>query len=368
MDWFQGELATVWPYLRFLSLMRPRKIGQQVFQSYLNVQKSLPAKFQQLKEACQQAETLLDRAVQSLFHSGLKEEEDVQRIQELLSTMVNQLFHGPYLLKEVESCKADFTKGSGGYCESFGRQEEKLRRRHLGAKYLGYFYTPAEIVNVNADILNFLTGLGALYASTQLCRLTPRVALGVIAAVGIVGPIVKFQQFDARTDFEEIQAEVEDKLCNVRKMKHMGPSISGYYEELEQDIKTIQSHEDKFLNLSEQVPLLKAGNVDVDSMDAEMLGAHLRALDLPDCADKLLRARISGHAFMKVLEEKDFEELGMEGITLRRLMELQAGTGLFSWILRKSTQHDVGLRLEEKCLRLETQAVTSDAHLLSDSC
>ena len=145
--------------------------------------------------------------------------------------------------------------------------------------------------------------------------------IGALACFTTVG--MKWMHFETRADFKALQDEIEDTLKHIRDIKRMGCNISRFYEELREDIQTIQSCAAMFQQLHRQIPHLKTTQ-DVDGWDSRTLSAVLHEWELPTCARMVSDHKIDGRAFLHVLGEKDFQDLGIKcDLTLRRLQEVQ---------------------------------------------
>ena len=229
----------------------------------------------------------------------------------------------------MRECEKDFAGHQDGYEESIQQQEETWRWRHHMAKYFEKIYSPLAWVDssrVSRDagcgvffVLNLVAaGTGSLPA--YLSCLT-----GIGALLSVFAPAVKWQFFDFRTDFDSLQTETEDTLQRIRKVKLMGRSISLFYQDLAFEIANIIRLEKRFENIQRTLPRLKAQKKDVSTWDSHTLGDELHRLELKDCAAIFLNANISGHAFLHVLKEKDFKDLGIaDELSLRRLLDMQA--------------------------------------------
>ena len=169
-------------------------------------------------------------------------------------------------------------------------------------------------------------GIGALLTMLG-ARFSPRVRWYAIAgtvACSLI-PVSKWFYFGGSADFDKLQVETKEILAKVRNIKHMGCNISSFSRKLAEDIQAIMSHVTVLKQLEQQLPYLKARSLGVDTWDANKLSAALHGWNLDACALTLLEHNISGHAFLHVLKEQDFQEMGItDDLTLRRLQEIQA--------------------------------------------
>ncbi|CAE7199294.1 unnamed protein product [Symbiodinium pilosum] len=306
-------------------------IGRRVLGKVLHLQQHLPAKIQVIqKEACQVRDVLGMRVVDYLGNSALSEEA-IAFVQGSLTEILEQLFKRGSLvklLKEVQECQKDFAGHQGGYEQSIGQKELEWRKRHSMLRTFDRLYTVVGWIDrswvspdVSFGIGAVLTFLGGRHAFAPAVRSWAYVGAAACSMI----PAIKWWFFDGRTDFGCLEDETEQTLENIRDIKRMGYDIHRYYLELAEDTKRIMSHATKFQQLCQQLPFLQGRAVDVDSWDANKLSAALHDWNLDGCAVTFLDNSISGHAFLHVLREQDFRDMGITcELTLRRLNDMQA--------------------------------------------
>ncbi|CAE7376115.1 unnamed protein product [Symbiodinium sp. CCMP2592] len=303
-------------------------VGQRSLGKVSFLQQHLPDKLKHIqKEAEGVRDVLGTHTVASLGHSSFSD-EDIKYNQAALTKMQDQLCNGGLskLLSEVQAGEKDFAGNQGGYEQSISKEELQWRKRHSWAKGFGWLYTAVAFVNPDVVSKDVTFGIGAFLAMLG-ARFSPRVRWYSIAgtlACSLI-PVSKWFYFGGRTDFDKLQVETKDILTEVRKIKHMGCNISSFYQKLAEDIQAIMSHVTVLKQLEQQLPFLKARTLAVDTWDANKLSAALHGWNLDACALTLLEHNISGHAFLHVLKEQDFQEMGItDDLTLRRLQEIQA--------------------------------------------
>ena len=306
-------------------------VGSEIT-AVMHLQRSLPAKFEDLLKGAEHVRDVLGaRVVEVMNHSGLTAESNAS-VKGAISEMKSELFEAgcKKLLQLVKDHENEFTKKQGGYHQCMRQQEQRLRSQFGLAKWLKYIYSPFTSV-FNGGFQDFFLGASAVVsAATALAGVKMSRAfcassmIGAATCVPFTALFLKIQNFEFRTDFEKIQEEIEEQLVQVRKIKHMGNHMASFLKSLKEDVQTIQAHERKFDQLIQQLPWFLSQNLDVRTWNAELLSAALQKWDLPQCAKMFLKKQISGQAFMEVMQENDFKDLGIEDqLTLRRLKQLQ---------------------------------------------
>ncbi|CAE7296578.1 unnamed protein product [Symbiodinium sp. CCMP2456] len=303
------------------------KTAQRVLGKVLHLQQHLPAKLKLVQKTAEEVRDVLGMRIVDILGHSTYSEEDIKFGQEALTKVQEQLFDGGLrkLLREVQDCEKDFAGQEDGYEQSISKEELQWRKRHFLGKSFCWLYTAVAFVNPDVVSKDVSFGIGALVTMFG-ALLSPNVwwyAMAGTVACSLI-PAIKWWHFGGRTDFDKLQAETKDILENVRDIKHMGCNISSFYRKLAEDIQAIMSHATVLKQVEEQLPFLKARTLGVDTWDANKLSAALHGWNLDSCALKLLENNISGHAFLHVLTEQDFQEMGItDGLTLRRLQDIK---------------------------------------------
>ena len=291
--------------------------------SVLHLQRSLPARLQDLLQDVEQVRGTTGSRLQEIMGlSGLTGKE-IKDIQEQIELIEKHVFGQKMsaLLEMVRGCQTDFTKTQGGYDQAMIREESDLFFRHRVANFMKHFYKPIEMVHLNPDWV-----LAASTVGTTFCLSDRWLALaggvGVLAAGTLA---MKLYFFGPSADFQEIQKQADKNMKEVRRIKTMGKSMDQYLQTMQEDIKILQNCRMQFQLIKESLPCLAARCFDACSWDSSILSAALKEHDQPEAAAIFLKKNISGRAFIEVMKEQDLQDLGIsDSLTLRRLLDLKA--------------------------------------------
>ena len=234
-------------------------------------------RFKGLKEGAQQVRDVLGSRVNELLEGSELNEDDLKKLQSMLSEVKSQLFGTS--LRNLMSKMKKVAGEKEGYDGSLAHQQQRL--------------------------------LGRLRSSHELS-----------------GPLVEhcccLAWFCSKNKKSIQPSQASENLRTVQDMQLLGSHVTKYLKTLEEDFETIESQEVKFEQLLKQVPHL-GQSFAARGMSASMLHQVLCEWDLQDCADQFLQKNISGKAFVELMTEKDFRDLGFtDDLTLRRLKQAQA--------------------------------------------
>ena len=293
--------------------------------SVLHLQRSLPARLQDLLQDVEQVRGTTGSHLQVIMgRSGLTG-KDIKVIQERIELIEAHVFGEKmsHLLEMVRGCQTDFTKTQGGYDQAMIREESGLFFRHRVADSMKkHLYKPIEMVtDLNPDWVLAATTVGTTFC-LKCAWLAWTGCVGVLAA-GALG--MKLYFFGPSADLQEIQKQAEKNMKEVRRIKTMGKCMDQYLQTMQEDIKILQNCRMQFQQIKESLPCLEVRRFDAVCWDASILSAALKEHDQPEVAAIFLEKNISGRAFIEVMKEQDLEDLGIsDSLTRRRLLDLQA--------------------------------------------
>merc|ERR1740129_988010 len=91
------------------------------------------------------------------------------------------------------------------------------------------------------------------------------------------------------------------------------------------DLKTLKLHRSQFKKQSDQIKHLLTRRCDLRRFSAVQLSEHLKGLDLPQVADRLLEKNITGKAFLDGLLMEDLENIigNKDPVTINRVVDVQ---------------------------------------------
>lgn len=282
-------------------------------------------RFKGLKEGAQQVRDVLGSRVNELLEGSELNQDDLKRLQSMLSEVKSQLFGTS--LRNLMSKMKKVAGEKEGYDVSLARQEERLFGRLHSSHQLS-----GPLVESYCCLAWFFSknkkSIQPSRREIPVNRFTAPVNHDSFPVNPLSAPVnhdsLPDGGFGGRIDFHQIQKEASENLRTVQDMQLLGSHVTKYLKTLEEDFETIQSQEVKFEQLLKQVPHL-GQSFAARGMSASMLHQVLCEWDLQDCADQFLQKNISGKAFVELMTEKDFRDLGFtDDLTLRRLKQAQA--------------------------------------------
>jgi len=300
------------------------KAASRLLPEVFHLQQCLPMRLKGLKEGAQQVRDVLGSRVNELLEGSELNQDDLKRLESMLSEVKSQLFGTS--LRNLMSKMNKVAGEKEGYDGSLARQHERLLGRLRSSHELSgplvehccclawFFSKNKKSVQPSRreiPVNRFTAPVN--HDSFQVNRLSSAGNHDSLADGG----------FGGRIDFHQIQKEASENLRTVQDMQLLGSHVTKYLKTLEEDFETIQSQEVIFEQLLKQVPHLEQSFA-ARGMSASMLHQVLCEWDLQACADQFLQKNISGKAFVELMTEKDFRDLGFtDDLTLRRLEQAQ---------------------------------------------
>ena len=361
------------------AIKKPRKAASRLLPEVFHLQQCLPMRFKGLKEGAQQVRDVLGSRVNELVEGSELNQDDLKRLESMLSEMKSQLFGTS--LRNLMSKMKKVAGEKEGYDVSLAHQQERLLGRlrsshELSGPLVGHccclawflskksvkpsrreipvdrlsapvHHDSLPVNRLSAPVHHDSLPVNRLSApvhhdSLPVNRLSAPVHHDSLPVNRLNAPVhhdslpvnrlsaplnhdsLADGGFGGRKDFHQIQKEASENHRTVQDMQLLGSHVSKYLKTLEEDFETILSQEVKFEQLLKQVPHL-GQSFAARGMNASILHQVLCEWDLQSCADQFLQKNISGKAFVELMTEKDFRDLGFtDDLTLRRLKQAQA--------------------------------------------